>query len=347
MAHPFGNRTEAAPMIAAVWGEQLSPVVAALIVERPQLGHRLALAPRRVLHVLAAYIAHALEQGVSTPCIAADVDVQDIRDLLGRAIPAAHPRLYGMLDRIGEQAQPLAFYQRVNQVLSGPASALLLGSDMVDEACLRVVEQLVSEPALLAAHKAIGRSHYSLAQLKSVLAYLRAAGLALDVEHLPSGAGWRSIKRRLTADLGRAAAPPLPFRCPAGWQHVARLSDLFDLGRQFGNCVAGISGGGTHHLVQFISGEEVFLASEGEPALASVQNVGPSLWIVAETALGRHHTGRSPLLGALRIALGEALAEAGHTLLEIAPVSAIQSISWHAKSSDDLGEDDDGIDVAA
>ena len=334
-------------MIRATWGDALAPTVAVLIVERPHLAHRLALAPRRVLHALSAFIMHALEQGAGTSSIAADVDTLDIRNLLGRAIPTVHRRLYGLLDRAGEQARPLAFYRRTNSILCGPAASLLLSSDAVDEACLRVVEQLVSEPALLAAHKAIGRSDHSLHQLKAVLAYLRATGLALDVEQLPSGAGWRSIKRRLTADLGRAVAPPLPFRCPTGWRHVDRLSDLFDLGRQFGNCVAGISSGGSHHLVQFISGAEVFLASDGEPALASALSVGPHLWVLAETAIGRQHLGGSPLIGGLRIALGEVLAEAGHMLLEIAPASAMQSISWHAEPNDGLGEDDDGIDVAA
>ncbi len=36
-------------MIASVWGEALSSTVAALIVERPHLGHRLALAQRRTV----------------------------------------------------------------------------------------------------------------------------------------------------------------------------------------------------------------------------------------------------------------------------------------------------------
>lgn len=350
MAHPLGNRTETAPMIAAVWGEQLSPVVAALIVARPQLGHRLALAPCRVLHVLAAYIAHALEQDVSTSCIAADVDTQDIRDLLGRAIPAPHPRFFGLLDRIGEHAQPLAFYRKLNQALSGPASALVLDSEMVSEACLRVVEALAAEPVLLAARKAIGPSDHNLKQLSSALAYLRATGLALDIEQLPHGAGWRSVTRRLSADLGRAVAPPLPFRCPSGWRPVETLSDLFRLGRELQNCVAGIGGGGTDHLISFVSGTEIFLTSDSEPtALASLQNVGPRLWVIAETAFRRHHPGRLPLIGGLRIALGEVLAEAGHVLLEIAPVSALQSIAWQAKFNVAQGEDadDDDIDVAA
>ena len=81
--------------------------------------------------------------------------------------------------------------------------------------------------------------------------------------------------------------------------------------------------------------------------MASVQNVGPHLWVLAEKAIGGHHLGKSPLMDGLRTALGEVLAEAGHVLLEIAPVSALQFISWHAEANADLGADGDGIDVAA
>lgn len=348
MAHPFTSRNETAPMIRATWGEALAPTVAALIVERPPLGRRLALAPRRVLHALAAFVLRASEQGATTADIARDMDTHDVRELLRRAIPAAHPRLYGLLDRMGNQARPLHTYERTNRILCGPASDLLLGSEAIDDGCLRVVEELVSDRVLLAAQQAVERSESQLRQLRSALAYLRATGLARDIEQLPAGAGWRSIKRRITADLGRAVAPPLPFRCPAGWQYVATLSDLFDLGRQFGNCVNGLGGGGTHHLVNFVSGMEVFFANDGEPtALASVQNVGPCLWVLAETAFRRHQPGRSPLMGDLRVALGEVLAEAGHVLLEITPVSALQSVAWNAESNTALGEGDDDIDAAA
>ncbi len=82
------------------------------------------------------------------------------------------------------------------------------------------------------------------------LAYLRVTGLALDIEKVPHGAGWRLVARRVSSDLGRAVAPPLPFRRPAGWQHVEILSDLFHLGQQLQkNCVASISNGSMHHLV--------------------------------------------------------------------------------------------------
>lgn len=347
MAHPFDKRTETAPMLQATWGDQLAPIVAALVVERQHLGHRLVLANRRVIHTLAAFILHALDEGTSTSKIAADVDKIDIRDLLACAIPIVHPRMFKLLDRCGEQAKPLAFYKRINEVLDGPASSLLLESEIVDEACLQIVEELVAEPVLLAARRAIGRSQSNLRLLRSVIAFLRATGLSLDVEQLPAESGWRSIQRRLSSDLGRGVAPPLPCRCPDGWRQVTKLSDLFKLGRDLKNCVARVGGGGEHHLVNFITGEEFFLVSASAPAaLVSVQSAGPTLWIIAQMAVGRGRPASGPLLDELRITLREVLTEAGHTLLEITPTSAIQSISYRSDRAVELGEEDD-LDEAA
>lgn len=347
MAHPFTKHDETAPMIACVWGTALSPTVAALIVERQHLGHRFSLAPRRVLHALSAFISHALEQDMSASEIAADVDRRDIRDLLACAIPIVHPRLFKLLDRCGEHAKPLAFYKRINEFLHGPASSLLLESEIVDEACLQIVEELVAEPVLLAARRAIGRSQSNLRLLRSVIAFLRATGLSLDAEQLPAGSGWRSIQRRLSSDLGRGVAPPLPCRCPDGWRQVTKLSDLFKLGRDLENCVAGVGGGGEHHLVNFITGEEFFLVSDSAPpALTSVQSAGPTLWIISQMAVGRGRPETGLLLGELRTAMRAVLTEAGHTLLEITPTSAIQSISYRAERAVELGEDEDLDDAA-
>ena len=136
MANPSTGQVETAPMINAVWRGTLAPTVAALIVARPGLGHRLALALRRVLHALAAFIPHAVEQGWDTSGIAAEVDARDIRDLLACAIPNAHPRLLGLFNRLGNQSMGLAFYRRLNAALWGPASTLLLNSDAMNEARL-------------------------------------------------------------------------------------------------------------------------------------------------------------------------------------------------------------------
>ena len=295
-------------MINAVWRGTLAPTVAALIVARPGFGHRLALAPRRVLHALAVFIPHAVEQGCDTSDIAAEVDAREIRDLLACAIPNAHPRLLGLFDRLGAQSMGLTFYRRLNEALWGSASSLLLNSDAVDEARLGFIEQLVRPGAACSP-----KGHRDFR-------FLRTTSLSLDVEQPPLGSGWRAIRRRIMTDLGRAAAPPLPCRCPSGWRHIRTVSGLFQLGRDLRNCLAGIGLGGDHHLLQFLSGAELVFVSDDEAStLASVQSVGPSLWMIGETAVGRIHPAASPRPEELRIPLAKTLAEVGHTLLDTTP----------------------------
>lgn len=236
MAHPFAKRVETSPMITAVWGPTLSSTVAALIFERPHFGHRLALAQRRVVHGLSAYIHHALEQGLDPHAIAVAVDGRDIRDLLGEAIPHLHPRLYGMFDRLGDRTMPLALYRQMNDILWGPASNLLLANETVTVPLLGIVEAIVSDRVLLAARKAIGRCSSSLNVVQGILAFMRATGLSIGVERLRPGSGWRALQRRDTADLGWASAPPLvsapalgmearqeDVRTPAHWECAGKL----------------------------------------------------------------------------------------------------------------------------
>jgi hypothetical protein len=246
-------------MIASVWGPTLSTTVAALILERPHLGHRLALAQRKVVHGLAAYLLHALEQNLDAPAIADAVDVQDIRDLLASAIPETHSSLYGLFDRVGDKAMPLAFYRRVNDVLRGPASDLLLDREVVNEPCLGIIEVIASDPVLLSARKAIGNCSSNLNIVRTAVAFVRATGLSADVEQLPAGSSWRALKRRITADLGRASAPPLQFRQPQGWMHVEKMSELLRIGTELENCIAGFGPGRHRSPAQLHIGHRGFL----------------------------------------------------------------------------------------
>lgn len=338
-------------MITAVWGTTLSSTVAALIVARPHLGHRLALAQRRVVHGLSAYIHHATEQGLDPHAIAAAVDGRDIWDLLGEAIPHFHPRLYGMFDRLGDKTMPLALYRQMNDILSGPASNLLLANETVTVPLLGIVEAVAADPVLLAAQKAIGKCSSSLHVVQSILAFVRATGLAIDVERLPPGSSWRALQRRVTADLGRATAPPLVFRNPVGWKHVEEMSELLRIGNALENCVANFNGGGHDHLLNFIAGTEVFFITEAEPlTLAAVRSVGPGLWRITEMAGSARLSGTLPQFKELRGPLPDAATEIGHTLLETEPGPALQHLAWRTeRTAGDLGEDEgvDEVDEAA
>ena len=315
-------------MIAAVWGDDLATTVVAVILKRPQLARRLALAPRRVLHVMSAFICHCLQEDRSTASIAADLDVRDIRHLLRHALPNAHPRLYRQLDKVTSQSMPLAFYQRLNKLLYGPASNILLDSKRIHPHFLGIIEQIESDPVLLAAQKAIGTSEGNLHLIASVLAFLRTTKLASEIESLPVGSGWNAIERRIEADFRVAVAPPLPFRCPAGWRWVQTMADLLEIGKRMGNCIAGLGGGGDGHFCHFVTGGEVFLVSDSEPlTLAAVRNLGSSLWTIQEVG-SVPRRGRSAPLPDLFSPLRMSLLEIGHFLLETSPASALEAISW-------------------
>ena len=123
------------------------------------------------------------------------------------------------------------------------------------------------------------------------------------------------------------------------------MSGLFQLGKDLRNCLTGIGLGGDHHLLQFLSGAELVFVSDDEAStLASVQSVGPSLWMIGETAVGRIHSAASPRREELRVALAETLAEVGHTLLDASPAWAFRAIARRAERTDP-GEHLDTIDI--
>ncbi len=176
----------------------------------------------------------------------------------------------------------------MNEILQGPASDLLLTCEVVNEPGLGIIGVIAEAPVLLAAQKAIGNSNSNLNVVVSAVAFVRASGLSVDVEQLPMGSGWRALKRRITADLGRAGAPPLKFHQPEGWTHVEKMSELLRIGSALENCIADFGGGGGHHLFNFMSGSEVFFVVEAAPlTLAAVQDVGPGLCVNAGEKMHR------------------------------------------------------------
>jgi hypothetical protein len=345
MAHPFKHQ-ETAPMIALAWGDILAPIVATLIVDRPSLAPRLVLAPRRVVHALAAYIHHAIaEQDIQQ--IAREIETQDVRALLSDAVASPHPRLYRTLDRVGPTALDLTFYRHLNDVLHGPAADLLLDGDEVTGMHLKLVTQIIADPVLLAARKAIGWSQVDLQHLQHILKYLRVTGLSNAIEKLPTRAGWKAILRRISSDMGRARAPRASFPTPAGWRQIEDVAGLWQVGTALGNCVASFRSGAEGYIEQLIAGQAVYLAHDNEPAmLACVRNVGPNLWILGETTTARIGSDIMKARDALRAGLITAIAETGGALLDHSPLSAMQAIAWRTEGG--VGEDleDDLDDVA-
>jgi hypothetical protein len=345
MAHPF-KQAETAPMIALVWGKTLAPIVSAMIVDQPGLAPRFVLAPRRVVHSIAAYILHALAQQ-NIQQIAREIETRDVRALLAGAVMNPHPRLYRRLDRIGPSALETTFYERLNEVLHGPAADLLLDIEEVSEMHLGFVTQIVTDPVLLAARKAIGWSEIDLKHLQHVLRYLRVTGLSDEIEWPPTGAGWKSILRRISSDMGRARAPRASFAAPLGWRQIEDVAGLWQVGTTLGNCVASFRSGGEGYVEQLIAGDAVYLAHDEAPImLACVRNVGPNLWVLGETTTSRPGSDIMKVRKALRTGLANAIAGSGGALLDHSPLTAMQSIAWRTEEGVMLNLEDDLADVA-
>ncbi len=258
--------------------------------------------------------------------------------LLSQAVNNPHPRLYRLLDRLGPTALDMAFYESLNDVLHGPAADLLLEVDEITGTHLKLATQVIADPVLLAARKAIGWSEIDLNHLQHALKYLRAKGLSDEIEKLPPGAGWKAILKRLSNDLGGARAQLASFAAPAGWRQIEDVAGLWRVGRALGNCVSSIRSGGVNYVEELIAGEAVYLAHDAEPVmLACVRNVGPNLWTLAEISTSRAGSDFTKARETLRAGLTLSIAETGGALLDHSPLSAMQSIAWRTEG--DIGDD--------
>lgn len=322
--NPKPAGVEQATMLTATWGD-LAGFVARFIRVRPVIAARLALAPTRAIHATAAYLHHAVASGYTEEAVGHAVERFKPRDLLCKALPAMHPRLFRLLDRAGPQARPHAFYQRLDARLHGPAGAVLLRVQNLGPDTLEVADLIAADPVLLAVKGALDVGVYGMRCLGTALAYLRALGLAANIETLPRGAGVPALVRRIEADLGRGRPPPMPFPVPAGWRQVATVAELWALGRELQNCIGGMRGSGVEHASAYLAGGEVILVSLFEPVvLASIASVGPGLWHVAQCA---GHRNAAPPPGT-RAGLEQALKDAGVHLVHVDCADAIQHVAF-------------------
>lgn len=336
-------------MLATVWGA-LAPTVADMIVSRPDLGRQLSLAPPWVIHSVAAYTEAMLADKLLPNEIAVAVESQHARDLLAEAVPDPHPRVVPMLGRLEPRVADLAFYRRLNRALGGPAAPLLLESETITNSVLTVAEQIAHDPVLLAARRVFATFPHYVGSLSAALAYVRGLGLADQIERLPPSAGWRSVLRRLKADLGRAPARPPPFTVPDRWRAIRTLDDLWEVGRAMENCVRNSGFGGDHHMIDLILGTTIFLANDategGTTMLAAIKRVGSSTWVVeqlqAKGSRAEFRERREALLSGLK----QAASAIGHSMFESCPLGVLSAVRYRLEGVAGDEEEDDLDNVA-
>lgn len=224
-------------------------------------------------------------------------------------------------------------YLRLNTALNGPASALLLAAKVIHPSNIDMFEQVAVDRVLLAAWKAVENNPSRGRALRDALAYLRALGIANDIEALPQGSGWSAIQRRIEKDLGRLPVPLPPFDIPVGWHHIADIANLMAVGRRFENCLKRWTSFGAPHFIKAMLGETVLLVTEmPTPLLAEVERVGPQVWRVGNVVAKNNKPADEEVHEGLFEALSASMTAVGHSLIGGNPIYNLDAI---------LGCDDD------
>lgn len=332
------RHTETAPMLVGAWPEDLAPVVANLIAADARLAQRLSLAPPKALHGIAIWLRSPAARDADVLTVAAKVRDTDYRDLVRAAMPDAAPGLLAALGRLGAMVGPPGLYTRLNAVLNSPAAAALPAEGRITLSHLRTAERIVAfGRPLTTISKALAGSESGVDAAIGVVRLLRHLGYAKAVESTPPGSGWAAFKRRVLSDLGSARTPHTDFPQPPGWRLVETISDLEKAGRDLRLCIGGYGYGSVHYLRSHLTGDAVFLRSEGPPAFVMVSRLLGEWWIQEMNVCG---DGGPPT--ALRSSLEDGLRAAGLRLAPLDPMSSIEVVVHRGRGAEMRIEDADG-----
>ena len=349
-AHSISKQPcEAAPVLRQ-FGKQASRA-AMLVRLRPELAHRIMLAPRRAMHVYVALMQQHAADEVPLERTADLLLGEHPRTLLRAVVPGLHERLYRLLDRAALPAWPLEAYRLLNTVLSSPISDLLDGvSDLTPTEVERLGALLTADPVIQRASKLTRESYYR-DNLSSVVAVLRSYDALHDLGALPAGAGARAIAKRAKADLSRIRMPDTSLPKVKGWTRLLTVGDLWRYASRMELCIAPGSYSAGDATISALMGRSVFLYSTEHDALAQLRAVPVDAWVIAEAAVAKN--GRLP--PGVVASLHDGLVAAGAVLLPATPQAAIDKIlrvlreKWgddgdllEEMGNEDDVEDDDG-----
>lgn len=321
--------TEAAPMLR-VW-KRLAPTMARLIRSKPDLAGRICMAPENAIHSIAAFLQHRAGTE-DDDLLAHDIATREARDLLAEAVSDAHPRLYGLLRRIGPTTKSLNFYLDLNHELGQPAADILLEAPSISLRTIRIARQVRADPVLLAARHAIGEDDILLRHLASAFGLLRSLGVANHIERLPRGSGIPSAVRRIKLDFVQATAPAIPFELPPNWQSVRDVGQLIKIGEKLQNCLGHWAGDGARHVRAYLSGSSVFLTyTDSVTVLVSLDRLGQKLWSLGEFDSNSSTEDDCGIRQRLLNELRDCLVQTGDVLLVVDPFRSIVELGWRAR----------------
>lgn len=323
---PDAPHDEVAPLLRPWRG--LAPLVVRLIAAEPKLAARLMMAPRRVLHTMAAFMqARAAEgMGEDHAALAAEIQRHDPRDLLRIALGGTEPRLYRALDRCGETMWPLEDYRALLRLLQGPFAGVVLKWPEVSRGLFSHLLEAERDPVVVAAVRTIIAEPDLLHDLRAALVLLRRLGVAEHIERLPAGSGRDAIVRRMEMDLRKV---PIPTPCwvpPPGWRHITSWGEVMAIGRAMENCLTSLAIGNGYYAMLLRGHLAMLTKTDGSPSLAAVEWVGPGMWKITETQIAVRVGQRLRLIKRLEEDMRVVLALSGEMLVDRDPLRSIGSL---------------------
>ena len=334
MAAPF-QHLEQAPALN-VYGEHAARM-AGLARLQPSLVPRFFFAPRRAVHVFAAWLSLSERASLPDKDVATIIEEADPRALLIEVIPNAPPTLFRALDRAGNQARSSCFYSSLGALCSGPLGMRLLQQGALDDARLSYVRKIAGcDPVVveLALRGVLPQSTVVLESVQTYIQFLRAYGVEVEsLLQLPAKARIAALHKRLRAALFTIRAPEVSFNIPEPFRIVQSVGELQNIGRRLDNCLAGTFG--TSEWYQLAGGSAAYITSDTPPMIAALLRVGRGVWQLREA--------RGPSNARVPRAAYEqflkVLRDAGLTIIHQSPRDALSTLNRFSAMDDSRGDD--------
>jgi hypothetical protein len=239
------------------------------------------------LHSVGAFLHLAPEATGSDIDVAAIIESRHPRDLLLAAIPNAPSRLYRAFERASDRVRSQSFYARLAALLKTPMAAAILDGGYLNEVMFERAEALLAmDPVIVGLRGILTCSEYATDGVATILAFLRGHD-AISDEYLrmPKEAGLPALSRRLYSILASMQAPMPSFAVPPPYRILNTVAELRVVGARLENCVGRVGEYGAEHWINLIDGTMTYIVCEETPPfLAAVQQVAPSVCMVAELA---------------------------------------------------------------
>ncbi|MBC9176159.1 hypothetical protein [Pseudoroseomonas ludipueritiae] len=269
---------EKAPILC-IFGNDAA-AMAQVIRAAPDLGRRLALAPRRAVHALAAFLASEAARRLNGAELIAELRTHHPRDLLHAALPGCDRRLYKTLNRAALPAWSLAEYAMVDALLRAEVGAVTSGTGPLTRARVATWHECLGEEPAFARWLAPFDDTADRAGLRVVLTWLRHAGLL--TEPAPEGeAEPIAVSRAVVRMISQAKGPEAPFVVPEGWQQLRSARELLAMGRRLGNCLRATDRSAPQSIQHLLTGQVVFLHHAKAAVLAGLMPEPGGFWSVA------------------------------------------------------------------